>query len=52
MSVLNINTFIFQKKVLILLDKLYIYILSSTDTISLYHNSSVWLDMLDSQSWD
>ena len=34
--------------------KLYIYkyILSSRQTVSLYHNSSVWLDTLDTWSWD
>ena len=32
---------------------IYIYILSSTDrSVSFYQNSSVWLDGLDSQSWD
>ena len=31
----------------------YIYILSSTDRpVSFYQNPSVWLDMLDSRSWD
>ena len=30
-----------------------IYILSSTDrSVSFYQNSSVWLDRLDSRSWD
>ena len=32
---------------------IYIYILSSTDrSVSFYQNSSVWLDILDSRSWD
>ena len=32
---------------------MYIYILSSTDrSVSLYQNSSVWLDRIDSWSWD
>ena len=32
---------------------IYIYILSSTDRpVSFYQNSSVWLDRLDSRSWD
>ena len=32
---------------------IYIYILSSTDrSVSFYQNSSVWLDGLDSRSWD
>ena len=32
---------------------IYIYILSSTDrSVSFYQNSSVWLDRLDSRSWD
>ena len=32
---------------------IYIYILSSTDrSVSFYLNSSVWLDRLDSRSWD
>ena len=32
---------------------IYIYILSSTGrSVSFYQNSSVWLDILDSRSWD
>ena len=31
---------------------LMIYILSSTDTVSLCHDSSVWLDTPDTSSWD
>ena len=32
---------------------IYIYVLSSTDRpVSFYQNSSVWLDRLDSRSWD
>ena len=32
---------------------IYIYILSSTDrSVSFYQNTSVWLDRLDSRSWD
>ena len=31
---------------------IYIYIVIHRQIVSLYHNSSVWLDMLDSQSWD
>ena len=32
---------------------IYIYILSSTDRpVSFHQNSSVWLDRLDSLSWD
>ena len=30
----------------------YIYIVIHRQTVSLYHNSSVWLDRLDSRSWD
>ena len=30
----------------------YIYIVTHRQTVSLYHKSSVWLDRLDSQSWD
>ena len=31
---------------------IYIYIVILRQTVSLYHNSSVWLDMPDTWSWD
>ena len=31
---------------------MYIYIVIHRQTVSFYHNASVWLDTLDSQSWD
>ena len=31
---------------------IYIYIVIHRQTVSLYHNSSVWLDMYDAWSWD
>ena len=31
---------------------IYIYIVIHRQTVSLYHNSSVWLDTLDAWSWD
>ena len=31
---------------------IYIYIVIHRQTVSLNHNSSVWLDSLDSRSWD
>ena len=31
---------------------IYIYIVIHRRTVSLYHNSSAWLDMLESRSWD
>ena len=31
---------------------IYIYVLSSTYTVSLYHNSLVWLDPRDTSSWN
>ena len=31
---------------------IYIYIIINIETVSLYHNCSVWLDMRDAPSWD
>ena len=31
---------------------IYIYIVIHTETVSLYHNYSVWLDTQDAWSWD
>ena len=31
---------------------IYIYIVINRQTVSLYHNSSVWLDTRDASSWD
>ena len=31
---------------------IYIYIVIHRQTVSLYHNSAVWLDLLDASSWN
>ena len=52
-SCVNFMLYLLGMKDIYIYIYIYIYILSSTDRcVSFYQNSSVWLDRLDSRSWD
>ena len=48
----DINTFSGVKSANIIYIYIYIYIVIHRQTVSFYQNSPVWLDKIDSRSWD